>query len=230
MREGYRRYAIYWTPEPDSVLARQGAAWLGWDPVSATGEAPDDPRLAAPWRYGLHATMKAPFRLATGTEVEALDAAIADFAGAQAPVLLPGPVLDDALGFFAIRPGAPCRALEQLAAKVVEVFDPFRAPLNAAERARRDMGAMTQHQRALFERWGYPHVMEAFRFHITLTGRIAPEHAAATRRELEARFGPALDGGITIASLTLLGDPGPDEAGGPRGFVQLARHALTGAD
>ncbi|HDR28083.1 MAG TPA: phosphonate metabolism protein, partial [Rhodovulum sp.] len=33
--EGYKRYAIYFAPEP-GPLAEFGAAWLGWDPLAGT--------------------------------------------------------------------------------------------------------------------------------------------------------------------------------------------------
>ena len=70
------RYAIYFAPPPASPLARFGRQWLGRD--AETGEAVATPahagvapeRLAAwtasPRRYGFHATLKPPFRLADG--------------------------------------------------------------------------------------------------------------------------------------------------------------------
>ncbi|TXN21436.1 DUF1045 domain-containing protein, partial [Methylobacterium sp. WL19] len=46
------------------------------------------------------------------------------------------------------------------------------------ERARRRPERLDPRGRALLERWGYPHVFETFRFHMTLTGRLAPEERA----------------------------------------------------
>ena len=71
----FRRYAIYFAPRPRRALARFGAAWLGWD--AEAGADRDGPELAGlprpraeivatPRRYGFHATLKAPFRLARG--------------------------------------------------------------------------------------------------------------------------------------------------------------------
>ena len=37
---------------------------------------------------------------------------------------------------------------------------------------RRNPSALTSRQREQLERWGYPYVMEDFRFHMTLTGRL----------------------------------------------------------
>ena len=73
------RYAIYFFPDPKSLLARFGQAWLGRSVEMAT-DAGQPPRELGPgmppdiWRevtamprtYGFHATLKAPFRLAAG--------------------------------------------------------------------------------------------------------------------------------------------------------------------
>ena len=67
----FARYAIYYTPAPDTALAEFGADWLGWD--SATGlkrqqrafEGADIGAITKqPRKYGFHGTLKPPFRLA----------------------------------------------------------------------------------------------------------------------------------------------------------------------
>ena len=74
----YRRYAVYYTPPPGE-FADFGASWLGWD--AATGREVAQPDLdgldlaamtARARRYGFHATLKAPFRLAEGRDESAL--------------------------------------------------------------------------------------------------------------------------------------------------------------
>ena len=71
----HTRYAIYYAPDP-GPLADFGAAWLGWDIASGRAVAPPDigplPRpveeiTRTPRKYGLHATIKPPFRLIDGT-------------------------------------------------------------------------------------------------------------------------------------------------------------------
>src|ERR1700691_3579712 len=91
------RYAVYWMPEAGSALASIGERWLGREsrtdrPVgrlAVTGF--DDGELAAmtaePRRYGLHATLKPPFRLARGFTQPMLEAHVAAFAEAQTPIL-----------------------------------------------------------------------------------------------------------------------------------------------
>jgi 2'-5' RNA ligase len=82
--------------------------------------------------------------------------------------------------------------LEQLAADCVTAFDPFRAPLTPDDRARRNPQRLTPRQVEYLDRWGYPYVMEEFRFHMTLTGRLDEtrrQGVIAMLRERLARLG-----------------------------------------
>jgi putative phosphonate metabolism protein len=224
--EGYARYAVYWAPAPGSALAREGAAWLGHDPTTGEEDAARaaDPRVAEPRRYGLHATLKPPFRLAEGATAGALDAAMAALAGRLRVAEAPGLAVDAALGFLGLRPAGPCPEIDAVAAACVTELDGFRAPLTAEERARRLASGLDDPARiALLDRWGYPYVLDAFRFHVTLTGRLDAATAEATRAEVEARFGPLLAPVFALDRLCLFGDPG---AGRP--FRLLSHHALTG--
>ena len=80
------RYAIYFTPRQDEPLARIAADWLGRDPFGAATrpvEAVADLsaaevafHTASARRYGFHATLKAPFRLAANETETSLRAAL----------------------------------------------------------------------------------------------------------------------------------------------------------
>lgn len=222
--EGFARYAVYWAPEAGSGLAAEGARWLGWEPESGQAGPPEGGALSAePRRYGLHATLKPPFRLAAGASAAALDAAIAALAARLAPAQAPGLVPDAALGFVALRPAGPCPVLDAVAAACVTGLDTFRAPPDSAELARRRAAGLDARGAALLAAWGYPHVLDRFRFHVTLTGRVCADEAARLMPRVRARFAPHLGAGFTLAHLCLFGDPG---AGG--GFRLLRRHALSG--
>lgn len=226
---GYSRYAVYWAPEPGSLLARLGAAWLGHD--AATGRPvahPETPLDAArlterPRRYGFHATLKPPFRLAEGLDAAGLDAALAALAARCAPVEAPPLAVDAALGFAALRPVGPAPALDALAAACVTELDGFRAPPGPDEIAARRGPGLTPAEEANLARWGYPHVLDAFRFHLTLTGPLAESERAATVSALAALFGPCLGAPLLVGHLRLFGDPG-----GGRPFRLLRSHALSG--
>jgi hypothetical protein len=175
----FKRYGLYVVPE--GGLYRAGADWLGWDSVAgqvaqrqASPGLPDTPEAltATPRKYGFHGTIKPPFRLATGTDAKGLAAEATAFCATRSPVTIPALEVRRLGGFVAIVPAEPSAALADLAAATVEVLDPFRAPPSEAELARRRKSPLTDRQEALLARWGYPYVMEEFRFHMTLTGSL----------------------------------------------------------
>ena len=174
------RYAIYLAPRADSALWRFGSAILGYD--AQTGEEPAAPDLAGfdaetwhaataePRRYGFHGTLKAPFRLAEGRSADDLAAAVAVCAGGHHPFEMP-PLEVRALGpFIALVPQVPAPKLADLAAACALELDAFRAPLTPEDLARRRPERLSARQAGYLETYGYPYVLEEFRFHMTLTG------------------------------------------------------------
>lgn len=230
--EGYARYAVFWAPPSGSALARFGAAWLGWD--AETGIDVDRPAVTlprplpemtrAPWRYGLHGTLKPPFRLACGTTVEELDDAIGRLAAGAEALRAPGLVASTGIGFLALVPAGPTPALDALAAGCVRDLDRFRAPAGEAELTRRRAPGLTPEQEANLRRWGYPYVLGGFRFHLTLSGRLRPGEAEPILAAVAPLVSPALDPVLDIGDICLFGDPGANA-----GFRLLRRYPLTGA-
>jgi 2'-5' RNA ligase len=98
------------------------------------------------------------------------------------------PIVNSISGFIAVVPVERSAELEQLAADCVSAFDSFRSPLTPADRARRNPEKLTSRQREYLDRWGYPYVMEEFRFHMTLTGRLGSERRAPLLTMLRERF------------------------------------------
>lgn len=195
---GFPRYAIYFAAGADSALSRFGAELLGYD--AYTGDEVPFPRealqIAPNWRditadprkYGFHATLKAPMALASGRTEAGLVAACATFAGQPRTIPVIRPVVDTIGGFIAVIPAEPVDALQQFAADCVREFDSFRASLTAEDRARRKPEKLDERQRDYLDRWGYPYVMEEFRFHMTLTGRLDAERRRPILEMLRGRF------------------------------------------
>ncbi|WP_146985335.1 DUF1045 domain-containing protein [Bradyrhizobium macuxiense] len=189
------RYAIYYAPSPDSALHRFGSALLGYDAVDGDdlpfpdGVTPDWREVTEdPRKYGFHATLKAPTALADGRNEAELLAACAAFAGKARRIPVIEPVVDAISGFIAVIPAKRSDELQQLAADCVTEFDTFRAPLTPEDRARRKPERLTERQRDYLDRWGYPYVMEEFRFHMTLTGRLSDERRGPIVAQLRERF------------------------------------------
>jgi hypothetical protein len=98
--------------------------------------------------------------------------------------------------FAALVPAAPCPALDALAADCVRAFDGFRAPLS--ERHKENL-----------EKWGYPYVFDDFRFHMTLTGSIAPPGTEAVLACLRRSLGAVEGRPLAVDRVALLCQPDP---------------------
>ncbi len=189
------RYAVYYAAAPGDALDRFGASLLGYDAYSGEdlpfpdGLMPDWHDLTQdPRKYGFHATLKAPMALAAGRSEAQLIGACELFADAARPVPLIKPVVDSISGFIAVIPSEPSAELERLAADCTRAFDFFRAPLTPEDRARRNPEKLSPRQCEYLDRWGYPYVMEEFRFHMTLTGRLPAERRDGVMAMLRTRF------------------------------------------
>jgi putative phosphonate metabolism protein len=222
------RLALYWAPAEDDPLHARGSAWLGRD--AATGVALPQPAVdgidlaqvtADPRGYGLHATLKPPFRLRHGYAAARAEAAA--LAARTAPFDLPPLAVHDLDGFLALRETAPCPALHAFADACVTALDDHRTPPDEAEIARRRPERMTAPQRAHLDRWGYPYVFEEWRFHVTLTRRLAPDEKAALMPAVTAFLGDAPALPRRVAALGLFVQPSP---GAP--FSIVDRLALRG--
>jgi putative phosphonate metabolism protein len=192
------RYAVYYAPAADSPLWRFGCATLGYDAFTGediafavpTGcDAEMWPQLTAePRRYGFHATLKAPFELANGRSEGQLRAFTHQIAAGLTAVPLAGLGVAALGRFIALTPAEPSPALQKLAFDIVQAFEPFRAPLGAADLERRLASPLTPAQRAYLEAYGYPYVGDAFRFHMTLTGSLARDEVAGAATALSRAY------------------------------------------
>ncbi|WP_029030050.1 DUF1045 domain-containing protein [Salinarimonas rosea] len=196
------RYALYIAPPAHSELWRFGSEVLGYD--AETGA--DVPQLVPPSceaggfraltedprRYGFHATMKPPFRLAEDRDADALVGALHDFCAGRAAFRLPRLEVravgadSDGNAFLALVEPQPTPELVALERAIVTGFDAFRAPLTDAEIARRRPERLSEEERENLMRWGYPGVLSRFRFHLTLTGRAPAAAVPGLVAELSA--------------------------------------------
>ncbi|MAZ02204.1 MAG: hypothetical protein CMN56_03620 [Sneathiella sp.] len=232
MPEDFKRYAIYFAPERASPLARLGNHWLGVDPE--TGEVLDRPRIdgissqeitnvtKAPSRYGFHGTLKPPFILRNNRTLRELDIDIQELAEEVAPFDIPKMTVRSLRDFLVIVPASPVEALNTLADRCVQELHDYRKPASDEEIARR-RNNLTALQESLLMRWGYPFVMEEFRFHLTLTGRLRAAECATLERKLTGYLAAALKEPVPVRDICLFGDPGD-----ARSFRLLKRYPLRG--
>ena len=205
------RYAIYYAPESSSPLWRFGSSVLGYDAETGGNLAfPQDLVTAWPnWaqltgdprKYGFHATLKAPFRLGSGkSEADLLTAARA-FASSSRAFSIEALRVATIGRFVALVPAGSVEPLQALAAGIVDAFEPFRAPLTEADRARRLKSSLTRAQTFYLDTYGYPYVHDEFRFHMTLTGGLPSEMLA----DVNLRLSDAYVASVPSAPVTISG-------------------------
>jgi len=193
------RYALYFAPAAEHPLWRAGCNWLGRDPSSGTPwSPPSHPELADPWRYGFHGTLKPPMRLRPGTaEADWLDAVVQVLRSHRRfdmPALRVAWLTD----FLALRPQvAPDgqHPLRRLADALVVELDRWREPLSEAKADRRVAPHFSARQREQVRRFGYAHVLDDWRFHMSLTGSLheaEPSRTDELLRQATSHFDAAL--------------------------------------
>lgn len=214
----YERYAIYYAPKNDSLLGRFGNAWLGWNPETkrsaprpkVIGLSSDDIErvTTSPARYGFHGTLKPPFKLAKDKTFEGLTLAIEDLCDTLKPVRGAPLSLQVIGGFLAFTPRDSKMAISALADQCVWKLDSFRSAPSADELARRRQDGLSERQEALLLKWGYPYVMDEFRFHLTLSNKLSGERLKHVHQCLETASEHLLLSPFEINDLCLFGDPG----------------------
>ena len=189
MRPADGRWAVYFLPAPRTALAALGAAWMA--------EHAGDPRLASPRRYGFHATLKAPFRLANGYTAAALHRSTRRLVAGFESVSAPPPRVVAMGRFLVLMPLGPCPAVDRLAARLTVALDPFRAP------QMRQFRQLSPRQRRNQRKWGAPWVLDDFAFHLTLAGPFAGAPDAGWVAAAQAHFAPLRQGAVVIDAVSL---------------------------
>ena len=203
----FSRYAIYYIP--DLPLFQIGSDWLGWNSITGqeTTLSADHRRITdRPRKYGFHATVKPPFSLASNSTLGELQNAFHAFCATVSPAT-GGTLKISRLGrFLAMTQDVQSNEVTELAASTVSHFDKFRAPQSDQDIEKRRQRRLTPEQDALMLRWGYPYVMQEFKFHMTLTGPLQNDEIDAIEHDANTRFQEFLGQPLKIASLALLGE------------------------
>jgi len=226
--EKYERYGIYYAPEA-GAFADFCSSWLGWD--AAKGQICAHSQMAGlpcdiseitetPRKYGFHGTIKPPMRL-TGTYEDFLT----DFNAICArlkPVKCDSISLAQLGRFLAFVVDGDTSKLAALAADVVKTMDAHRSPPNEIELEKRRKASLTSAQEAMLQAWGYPYVMDEFKFHLTMSGKMAKRDTAQVKAVLEPHVAHLIPRPFEVRDLCIFGE---DNAGR---FHLIERRALTG--
>lgn len=186
------RFAIYFTFAATHPLYQRATQWIGHclynqltqEPGAFSQGSEKFRSVQQAAMYGFHATLKPPFRLQDGTTGAGLEKHLQDFSSVIQPFTC-SPLEVNSIGnFIALVPGETCDELNYLASQCVQEFERFRAPLNETEMQKRLRLPLTARQLALLRQWGYPYVLDEFRFHMTLTDGLPVNMIEAAQRQL----------------------------------------------
>jgi putative phosphonate metabolism protein len=225
------RYAVYFAPNETTALWQAGCHWLGRDPRSGA-ELPQ-PEVdgwpaeritritASPRMYGFHATLKPPFRLAAGRTVAQLASAVQELAARLQALFVPRLSVTSLDGFLALQPSGYDATLSMLADACVTELDSFRRPPSAEELQQRRVASLSPRQDELLALFGYPYVLDQFRFHMTLTERLPRADANLLGPWLRDYLANALAVPLRCDDVCLFVQDGPGKA-----FVLLQRFPL----
>ncbi|WP_085902639.1 DUF1045 domain-containing protein [Kiloniella majae] len=231
----YERYAIYYAPRLDSKLGQFGNAWFGYNPVSHEAiPRPNVEGMAAQeieyitrgaGRYAFHGTLRSPFKLRKNRSLESLDKSLKSFVTKARPIIC-GPLSIRSIGkFLALVPDDPENHIPDLAEQCIRTFDNFRLAPSKQELDRRRQAGLTSVQEELLLRWGYPFVMEEFRFHLTLSDKLDGMDLIKYQALLEKHCESLCEEAFVIDEIALFGDPGK---GGK--FEEISRYQLSTGD
>jgi len=209
-----QRYGLYFAPPADHPLWLAGCTWLGRDAQAGKPLSPPArPEVSTPWRYGFHATLKAPLRLQPGLTENDFLQAVQAWASQQTAFLMPALEVAELGDFLALRPVEIIPAehpLRRLADACVLELDPWRAALTEVQQQRYLQHHLTTRQRGHVERLGYAHVLEDWRFHMTLSNGLGAPERAALKPLAQAHFAAALGAPLWCGELCVFTEEAAD--------------------
>ena len=211
------RYAVYFCPAAGSGLDVFGREWLSISAILGMTPARLRALLAVVRRYGWHGTISAPAALVATADYSVFRQAVIVVAKQVEPFELPLR-LDSLAGFLALRPAGDETAIQALAKRCVRSLNALRAPLNDAAWQRRAKG-LDEVELSLLREFGYPYVMERYRFHMTLSAPASESEEQLLRKRLAPMLVQLPTAQIDALTICREGEPGQP-------FEQIERIAL----
>ena len=219
----YKRVAIYFLPKKNSSLENFGKNLLGRDinkkkKISLTRRQKyfinrgftyfDELKdyCEQPAKYGFHATLKAPFRLKRNVKTKNFYDVISHIAAQHSRFKIKGLKIVYSKKFTFITSRKPNKLLINLENDLVKHLDTFRAELNKTEIKKRNPDSLTFKQNKYLKEWGYPFVLDQFKFHMTLMNQNNNKLSNKQKLELEKLIYKISNNLLEFNEISLLGE------------------------
>ena len=219
----YKRVAIYFLPKKNSSLENFGKNLLGRDinkkkKISLTRRQKyfinrgftyfDELKdyCEEPAKYGFHATLKAPFRLKRNVKTKNFYDVISHIAAQHSRFKIKGLKIVYSKKFTFITSRKPNKLLINLENDLVKHLDTFRAELNKTEIKKRIPDSLTFKQNKYLKEWGYPFVLDQFKFHMTLMNQNNNKLSNKQKLELEKLIYKISNNLLEFNEISLLGE------------------------
>ncbi len=221
------RFALYYAPQNGSSLAEAAASWFGRDGDRLDLEqlVPEElsqqqfrKATSVPFHYGFHGTLKPPFHLAEIFSGQQLLEALEQFCKAKTIFSIKRLELAWIGNFLCLKPVEPSARLNRLARQTVIEFDQFRAPMSDAELEKRRNKELSPEQDNYLLQWGYPYIMNEFRFHLTLSSDVTQQQERELlEKEARRHFSDPLLQEVPVEGISLF----VEEEGNPMKQLQF---------
>ena len=219
----YKRVAIYFLPKKNSSLENFGKNLLGRDinkkkKISLTRRQKyfinrgftyfDELKdyCEQPAKYGFHATLKAPFRLKRNVKTKNFYDVISHIAAQHSRFKIKGLKIVYSKKFTFITSRKEIKSLINLENDLVKHLDTFRAELNKTEIKKRNPDSLTFKQNKYLKEWGYPFVLDQFKFHMTLMNQNNNKLSNKQKLELEKLIYKISNNLVEFNEISLLGE------------------------
>ncbi len=224
----YSRYAVFYLPPSDSPLADFGAQWFGYDirtgkfrePIQTTTfDLKELTKISH--RYGLHATLKAPFRLKKKYDLSNLFKRVEKQASKSEPFTYPSMKITQLAGFPALMPKHNRAKMVHLEERLVHKLNKFGKKPDQSTSDRRRKVKLNALEQEYFRLYGYPYVLDHFRFHLTLCDKAERSTRSVISSFLEENYSEVLTSSLEVREIAVVGERKSDGY-----FEELERFAL----
>lgn len=203
----FKRYAIYYIPEMDAEFYKSGTKWLGWDVFTGKKIVNNKDHITKnARRYGFHGTLYPPFELKSKINFNDFEKSVDQFAKNKKAFDMGKGKITNLDQFIAICFNESEKKLKFFAADCIKYFHKYRKYPSQNELEKRRKIGLTKRQEKNLVEWGYPFVMEEFKFHMTLTGHLQDNEKKLIESKLKKIFISSFNNPIKFNSICLLGE------------------------